>query len=420
MKILFICHRIPFPPNKGEKIRSYNIVKHLAQNHDIHLATLIDDPVDFQHIESLSGMVKLIHYDTIRPSWKKALSAFALFINKPISVAYFYSRKLQVEIDSLLLKKKFDVIFCSSSPMAEYLFRSKASQPISFPASQLPGLQASRPLLIMDLIDVDSLKWKEYADRHTRPMKWVYAQESKNLRRYEKQVADLFDHLLLVSEAEKSLLARYVRNGNISSMPNGVDYEHFTPSFQSSIQKKGPAVVFTGVMDYWANIEGVVWFANSVFPRIRAQHPAAEFYIVGNQPAAAVRNLVQAQSGISVTGFVSDVRDYISAADVCVAPLHIARGIQNKVLEAMAMGKAVVCTPQAADGIQAIPGKDIIAAGSAEEFAVEVSRLIEDKRRAESFGASARKCVEAHYLWKKNLELLDSIIMEGVRTARDD
>jgi sugar transferase (PEP-CTERM/EpsH1 system associated) len=409
MKILFICHRIPFPPNKGEKIRSYNILKHLARKHDIHLATLLDDRRDCEHIPELSSLVKEIVYDTIRPGLKTVLSGFSVFRSRPISAAYFYSPAVQFSIDRLLEQEKIDVVFCSSSSTAEYVLHSR----------HCSG-KLKNTFKLMDLIDVDSLKWKEYADKHSGPMKWVYTQEAKNLRRYEKQVADLFDHLLLVSEAEKSLLACHVQNGNISSVPNGVDYEHFTPSFQSDIPKKGPVIVFTGVMDYWPNIEGVVWFADSVFPRIRARHPGAEFYIVGSRPAGAVRNLVRTQPGISVTGFVSDVRDYISIADVCVVPLRTARGIQNKVLEAMAMSKAVVCTPQVAEGIQAIPGKDIIVDGSAEEFAVEVSRLIDDKPRAESLGASARKCVEAHYSWNKNLELLDSIIMEGVQTVRED
>jgi len=409
MNILFICHRIPFPPNKGEKIRSYNILKHLARKHDIHLATLVDDRRDCEHIPELSALVKEIVYDTIRPSLKKVLSGFSVFRSRPISAAYFYSPAVQRSIDGLLEQEKIDVVFCSSSSTAEYVLHSRHRSG-----------KLKKTFKLMDLIDVDSLKWEEYADKHSGPMKWVYAQEAKNLRRYEKQVADLFDHLLLVSEAEKSLLAHHVQNGNLSSVSNGVDYEHFKPSFQSGIEKKSPVVVFTGVMDYWPNIEGVVWFANSVFPRIRDQHPAARFYIVGSRPTGAVRNLAQTHPGIFATGFVSDVRDYISAADVCVVPLRIARGIQNKVLEAMAMGKAVVCTPQAIDGIQAIPGEEIIVAGSANAFAAKVSRMIEDKPHAESLGASARKCVELHYSWEKNLELLDSIIMEGVRSARND
>jgi len=420
MRILFLSHRIPYPPNKGDKIRSFNILKHLAERHEIHLATLIDDPVDLQYIESLSGMVKSIHYDIIQPSRKKALSAFALLRNNPISVAYFFSGKLLSEIESLIHKTAFDVIFCSSSPMAEYLFRSKdsqppslpASQPPSFPASQLPGIPASRPLFIMDLIDVDSQKWRDYAIRSSFPMRWIYQKEAACLAGYESKIAAFFDTILLVSELEKKILRDSVPNGNVVAMPNGVDSDYFSPEFKSDFKKDGPVLTFTGVMDYWPNVEGVKWFVENVFPIARKSIPDLKLYIVGSRPNATVQAL-KSHAGVEITGYVDDVRHYLAAADVCVVPLRIARGIQNKVLEAFAMGMAVVCTSQAIQGINAEIGEDVLVSEDEADFSGSIVSLVNDRVLREKFGLNARGCVEKDYSWKKNLSLLDRMIEEG-------
>lgn len=398
MRILFLTHRIPYPPNKGDKIRSYNILKYLSGQHEVHLVTLIDDPQDLAYISPLSGFVQSLAFDTINPYLKKLIAATAIFKSSSISVSYFYSRKLQDAVDKLLRRQHFDALICSSSPMAEYLFRS---------AHLREKLQ--RSLWLMDLIDVDSCKWGQYADRCSGVKRWIYAHESRCLSKYERKIIREFDFVLLVSEQEKNLLLKSFSAMNVSTVSNGVDLEYFTPKYDRGIPKRGPVLVFTGVMDYWPNIDGVVWFVREIFPEIRKRFPDLSLYIVGGRPSSSLQRLVRVP-GVHVTGFVDDVRDYLTAADICIVPLRIARGIQNKVLEAFAMGKAVVCTPQALEGIRATPGRDVLVADDACGFTDCVVRLLQDEASRVQLEINGRRCVEAGYSWGKNLATLERLL----------
>ncbi|GKT11011.1 TIGR03087 family PEP-CTERM/XrtA system glycosyltransferase [Desulforhabdus sp. TSK] len=399
MNILFIAHRMPYPPNKGDKIRSYHILRHLALRHAVYLATLIDDSNDLQHVQSLSSLVNQLSLDVIHPAVKRLLSSLALLQYKPISAAYFYSRKLQAWIDNLLDTVDMDLVFCSSSPTAEYLFRSRHNNG-----------KLKRSCRIMDLMDVDSCKWRQYAERATGPMQIIYRLEAKALLRYEERIAGEFERLLLVSEAEKALFTQHITVPHAQTMNNGVDLEYFSPSLRSSLKTSSPTLVFTGAMDYWPNVEGVEWFSHNVLPRIQTIFPKVTFYVVGRNPAASLRKLAGKNPGVKVTGYVKDVRDYLAPADLCVAPLRIARGIQNKVLEAMAMAKAVVCTPEALEGIDAHPGEHVIEAGDAPSFADAVVDLLGNKARAAELGRQARLFVEEHFSWPRNLSLLDDML----------
>lgn len=260
----------------------------------------------------------------------------------------------------------------------------------------------------MDLIDVDSYKWAQYSEKSPGLKRQIYRYEARCLSRYEHRIAETFDHLLVVSEQERNIFLRGLAVDNLSVVTNGVDLDFFNLHHPQRQQPQKPTLVFTGVMDYWPNIEGVQWFVERIFPRIRAVIPATAFYIVGSRPATDVRRLGRI-AGIVVTGFVEDVRDYLSAADVCVVPLRIARGIQNKILEAMAMGKPVVTTSQAFEGIKAVSGQEIISADGEDMFAAAVIDLLQDRQKAESMGAKARQCVETHYSWDRNLSVLDDI-----------
>jgi sugar transferase (PEP-CTERM/EpsH1 system associated) len=336
----------------------------------------------------------------------------ALLRGRPISVSYFYSRKIQQAVDSLLRQLEFDVIFCSSSPMAEYLFRSSNLKGrLACSKAQCTLIHA--PCLIMDFIDVDSQKWRDYAARSSFPKSWLYTREASLLAAYEKKICEQFDHVLLVSDQERKILAATAPVHNVTVMPNGVDLDFFSPEFKAVPAKNGPVITFTGAMDYWPNVEGVEWFANRVLPTIRNKIPNAIFYIVGSRPGPAVRRLAE-QAGIRVTGYVQDIRPYIATAYVCVVPLRIARGIQNKVLEAFAMGKAVVCTLQALEGIEARPGDDVIVAGDEGSFSESVLRLIEARGDREHLGKNARLCVEKNYSWDKNLSILNHTIEASI------
>lgn len=400
MRILFLTHRIPYPPNKGDKIRSYNILQYLAKHHEVYLGSLIDEKTDIQYINRPQAQVKEFVFDTIQPQTKKICCLPSFFKSESISVSYFYSSRLQKKIDELFERIGFDVLFCFSSPMAEYYFRSTHKN------------KAAKPLVrIMDLIDVDSYKWTQYAEKSSGLKRLVYRYEARYLSQYEHRIAETFDHLLVVSEQEKNIFLRGLAVTNLAVVTNGVDLEFFNPKYPQRHQTQKPTLVFTGVMDYWPNIEGVQWFVERIFPLIRAAVPDTTFYIVGSRPTTEIRRLERI-AGIVVTGFVEDVRDYLAAADVCVVPLRIARGIQNKILEAMAMGKPVVTTSQAFEGIKAVSGQEIISADGEDMFAAAVIDLLQDRQKAGSMGAKARQCMETHYSWDRNLSVLDGILTD--------
>ncbi len=402
MRILFISHRIPYPPDKGDKIRSYNILRHLLQDHDVCLAFMVDDKKDIKHLEVLSSMVTKLCWDTVRPFSGKLLSSIAFLRSEPISVSYFYSKKIQEWVDTLFGGSEIDAVLCSSSPTAEYLFRSR------YYKSKLRQLPR-----IIDLIDVDSHKWEQYAERSKGFMRGVYSLEARYLRKYEERIAGEFDRVLLAGENERALFLKRVSAVNTDAIVNGVDQEYFSNSFPLKMAKNGPVLAFAGAMDYYPNVEGAEWFVRNVFGRIQAVFPDVTFYIVGNRPTSSIRLMAQRYRGVKVTGYVEDIRPYIAGADVCVVPLNIARGIQNKVLEAMSMGKALVCTPQALEGIHAEPGKEVITAGDADAFAGAVIQLLGDKKRTRELGTRARAYIEAHFSWKNNLALLDTIFHQS-------
>ena len=400
-RILFICHRIPYPPNKGDKIRSFNFIQHLAGSHEMHLAFMVDNQDDLKYIEPLKQFSKNIFFETISPRLKKITSAVKalFFTSQPISIPYFYSKSLQHKIDRFLDSTTIDSVFCFSSPTAEYLYNSR----------HYHGLLKNIPW-VMDFIDVDSHKWRQYADTNSQPLRWLYKREADYLLQYEKRVVKDFHHTLLVSEAEKKLLNRYVLSPHTKVIGNGVDLQYFAPDQGRKHPNKAPTVVFTGAMDYWPNIAGVEWFANAIFPLIKKEKPDIQFQIVGSKPSPQVKNLAKID-GIFVVGYVADIRDYYSVADICVIPLRIARGIQNKVLEAMAMGKAVVCTAESLEGITADPGKDLLVAEDPEAFAKAVIMLLDNEIYRQKLGHMARSCMEKNYSWTKTLEPIADLLL---------
>jgi polysaccharide biosynthesis protein PslH len=398
MRILFLTHRIPYPPNKGDKIRSYHILKYLSKNHEVYLGTLIDDCVDMRFVEFLQPLVRECVFDRVNPKLKRFTSLVSILKSQPISTSYFYSTPLQRAVDSVLDRSQVDVVFCYSSPMAEYLFRSRHRKGC---------LQNSTR--VMDFIDVDSFKWAQYAERSSGWKRLVYRYESVRLSDYEQRIVETFDSLMVVSEQEKKILSRGLLVKNLHALPNGVDVDYFNPKHPSLRIEEAPTLVFTGAMDYWPNIEGVAWFVENVLPRVQEAVPGCVFYIVGARPTAEVIRLKRF-NGVKVTGYVEDIRDYLSGADVCVAPLRIARGIQNKVLEAMAMSKPVVGTVDALEGIVAKPGVHVVQAGNEIEFAEAVIHLLRHPEERCVIGEKARRCVERHYSWERNLGALEYIL----------
>jgi len=398
MRILLITHRLPYPPNRGDKIRSFNVLAHLARNHEIVLACPVDDPADLGHVPALARFCREI-LATPNHGSRAAAGLRALATGSSITVRHFHSRTLQERIDAALDSTEVDLVFCFSSPMAEYVFRSRHAKG-----------KLRRAARYMDLIDVDSFKWKQYAARARVPMSWVYSYEAAKLAEYERRISREFDQLFLVSAQERECMPGGARLDRLHALGNGVDLQYFAP--RATAPATPPTLVFTGVMDYWPNVQGVQWFANEVLPLVRARRPDVRFVIVGSRPTDAVRRLAE-RPHVVVTGFVDDVRGYIADAAVCVVPLKVARGIQNKVLEAMAMGKPVVCTPEAFEGIRAPRGEAVIVATDAQDFAARVLELLDSAPRAAQVGAGARRCVEQNYSWDANLRPLDELLADG-------
>jgi polysaccharide biosynthesis protein PslH len=395
MRILLLTHRLPYPPNKGDKIRTFNVLAHLARTHEVLLACPVDDPADLAHVFELEKLCAAVIAVPIR-SGRAVAGLRALSTGTSITVRHFHSRELQRRIDALVESRDIDAVFCFSSPMAEYVFRSRHAQG-----------RLRRAMRLMDLIDVDSFKWRQYAERTRVPLRWAYGYEASRLGDYEQRISREFDHVFLVSAQECDYLPQGSRRDHVRALSNGVDLDYFAPG--DSVAGGAPTLVFTGVMDYWPNVQGVQWFADEVLPCIHAVKPDVRFVIVGSKPTDAVRALAR-RPRIEVTGFVEDVRTFVRAAAVCVVPLKIARGVQNKVLEAMAMGKAVVCTPQSHEGIRAPRDSAVLVADDAAEFAARILELLDSPERAAALGAAARRCMEQSYSWEANLRPLDRLL----------
>jgi sugar transferase (PEP-CTERM/EpsH1 system associated) len=398
MRILMLAHRLPYPPNKGDKIRAYQILRHLARRHEVSLASAVDDVADLRYVDTLRTMASEVAVARIDGLGRRLASLRALIGRACVTVTHFHQSSLQRQVDAWFDRAPFEVVLCFSAASAEYLFRSR---------------HCHGPLLdtrkIMDLVDVDSLKWRQYAETANPVMARLYRREAQTLSAYERRIAESFDRVFLSSPAEAALLDAGDARGKVGSFVNGVDLDYFRPCEPCRSHMGEPWVVFTGMMDYLPNVDAVRWFADEVFPYVRQQMPAARFVIVGGRPASAVRRLAS-RHGITVTGFVEDVRGWIAQAAVCVAPLRIARGIQNKVLEAMAMGRPVIASPQALEGIRAQPGQDVMVAAQSRHFADAVLTMLRDPMLGAHIGRSGRRFVERHHRWDVNLAVLDEAI----------
>ena len=406
MRLLVLTHRLPYPPHKGEKIRALNILKTLTRDHEVHLGCLIDAASDLAHLDTLGGYVRGLVYQRVHPPIRKALAVPALLGARSLSVAYFYSHALQEKIDALIERERIEAVLCSSSPMAEYLFRSRHAQ------------RLGRMPRVMDLIDVDSFKWRQYAEHSSPWLAWIYRREARHLGAYEQRIAASFDRVLIVSERERRCFPGAACPANVSVMENGVDLEFFSPRHARRRTLSGPTLVFTGVMNYRPNVDGVLWFVERILPAVRGAVPDVRLYIVGNRPTAEVLRLAQ-DAAIVVTGFVDDVRDYLAGASVCIAPLRIARGVQNKILEAMAAGRPVIASREAFEGLDAEPGRDLVVADDAAGFAAAAIDLLGNAERRTELGRSARACVERRYSWAANLRVLEELFpVEGENRRR--
>ena len=380
--ILFLAHRVPFPPDRGDKIRGYHIVRYLAGRARVHLVAFADTSADRDPAPEFRNLLESC---TIVPRTRGRFSATlaALASGRPVSLTAFDSPVMHRAVAAVVDAHPTAATYAFSGQMAQYLPR--------------------RGVRIMDFVDRDSAKFAGYADTARPPMRWMLHREARLLARHEDTIAAHVDATLFVSAAEAALLP----GATVMTVENGIDAARFDPAAAfERVAEPGPLIVFTGQMDYPPNVEAVVWFATAILPLIRLRHPAARFAIVGRAPTTAVRAL--AGSSVLVTGEVADVRGWLAAADVVVAPLKLARGIQNKVLEAMAMARPVVASAAAAEGID--HAGTIRTGRDAATIAAAVGTLLDDPVDAQALGVAARAQVLRRYAWDARLAPLDALL----------
>jgi len=402
--LLLLVHRLPYPPNKGDKIRSYHLLCHLQQHYRVYLGSFIDDERDWEHVDKVKSLCVQTHIEALQPWRAKFSCAKALLKRQPLTISYYCHKSMQRWVSRLLEEQTIDRAVVFSAAMAQYL----TEQPtINIPARR-----------VIDFVDVDSDKWRQYAAKRRGIARWFYRREADLLERYECLLADtFFDHSLFVSQAEAGLFNRLLKRfepklnravpaaGNsqrIDFYNNGVDSDYFCPASEY-LRPYPPSqriLVFTGAMNYWPNEDAVCWFAKQVFPGIVAHHPDVYLYVVGGQPSRRVQALDQ-HTHVVVTGRVDDMRPYLQHADICVAPMRVARGVQNKVLEGMAMARPVVTSAAGLEGINARVGDELLLASEPEDYLNCITDILAG--HCNGIGERARQCIHRNYNWSRNL-----------------
>jgi polysaccharide biosynthesis protein PslH len=394
--LLFLVHRLPYPPNKGDKVRSFHLLRHLSARHRVFLGTFIDDAMDEAHVDTVRSMCGGLHVSRIHPGLMRVRSLRGLIEGEALSLAYYRNAELSQWVSDTMQRHGIKTAVVFSSSMAQYV-------------EHCPGVN-----VLVDFVDVDSAKWQHYAESRRWPLSWLYRREGDRLLAYERTVAKRATRSFFVSARETALFQALAPEcaDRVETMGNGVDTNYFAadPRRVSPFAHHEIALVFTGAMDYWPNVDAVVWFAREVLPRLRKTWPRLRLHVVGREPTAAVRAL--AGKGVSVTGTVPDVRPFLQHAAIVVAPMRLARGVQNKILEAMAMGRPVVASRVSSESIDATEGVELLAAAGPDEFAFQIETLLNSSARAAAIGKAARQRVVSDYSWTARLARIGSYLAD--------
>jgi polysaccharide biosynthesis protein PslH len=389
MKILFLCHRFPYPPDHGARIRAFHFIRHLSQSNSVTVATLAQTEQELIQGRGLKEYCYEVITEVL-PSpirWGRALAA--LCSSSPSSVAYFRSISLQSRIDELLKNGGFDVIIVFCAFMAQYVLRWQHGY------------------RVLDYGDIDSAKWADYSRYKAIPLSWGYALEAVKLRAYERRVARHFHHCTVITRGELEEFQRFAVSVPCTIVPNGVDTDYFV--YDTENRNGASNIIFLGRMDYFPNVDGVKYFVRHVFPLVQQKLPTVKLRIIGSNPTKSVRDLAKIPN-VSITGYVPDVRSYLRDAAVSIAPLRIARGTQNKILEAMAIGIPTVATSQAAKGAQVVAGKHLLVADRPKDIADEIIRVIENPTLQKDLAEAGRLQIEQVHTWGRSMEILDTIL----------
>jgi sugar transferase (PEP-CTERM/EpsH1 system associated) len=392
MNILVIAQRVPFPPNKGEKIRTYHQIAWLcAQGHQVQVAVptaTVKDEADLQALSNKLGIP--VHSARLAPG--PVQMAKGLLGGVSLSQANFASAALRETVDGIINRGEVSCVLLSASSLLPY----------AEAALKRPGCR-----VLMDFMDLDSDKWLQYSQKANWPMRWIYAREARKVWALEQRAAQRCDACFFIAEAEIALFNARVPDRPIYSLGNGIDQAAFYPSQQGLRAEcaADPVLFFVGAMDYTPNVDAVCWFVNEAWARVRAKHPQARFVIAGMNPSAAVQALAQ-QPGVEVTGFVEEILPYFHQADLFVAPFRLARGVQNKVLQAFACGLPTLTTPMGVEGIQCQAQTHYVPASTLDEFVTEITALAANTERRKALGAAASQLIQDHYSWEAQLAVL--------------
>jgi polysaccharide biosynthesis protein PslH len=396
MKILYVCHRFPFPPTRGGKIRPFNMIKHLSQRHEVTVASLVRSPEEAQAGQGLAAHCNdfIMAGVTAPMAWVRMIAR--LPTPEPSSMGYFFAPVLARQIDERLKREAFDLLFVHCSSVAPYV-------------SGVAGLPK-----ILDFGDMDSQKWLEYRRFKPFPLSVGFWLEGRKMKMAEKLLASQFDYCTCTTKAELETLREFKVSTPSDWFPNGVDSAYFSPG---NVPYDHEAISFVGRMDYFPNQQAMMFFCNEVLPMIRSRRPSATLKIIGAEPSKEIRRLANCP-GVTVTGTVPDVRDHVRGSAVSVAPLTIARGTQNKIIECMAMGVPVVSSSAAAGGVDAVPGEHLLIADTPEAYAESVLALMTDPALRQRFSAAGRARVESRHNWANSMVKLDHIIEECIARYR--
>lgn len=403
--MLFLCHRMPYPPNKGDKITTFNLMKYLSKRFDLYLGSFIDDEFDEQYIDDARTYCRDVKFIDISRKSYVVSGLKSLLIGEPVSVAHYRSTELQSWVDEVIKQHNIDYLFVYSSGMAQFV--------------EHPDYQNKKRVL--DMADVDSDKWRQYCENKPFYAKAIYAREYMLLKALEQRVLSDFNAVTLITDEErdlfKSLSPQHLAD-KIVTLSNGVDTQYFDPDahfdYTDEPSAEGPSICFTGAMDYWANEDAVVWFCERVWPLVKQQCPSLTFYIVGGKPTERVKKLGLIED-VVVTGRVVDVRPFVEHAALAVATLRIARGVQNKVLEAMSMAKPVVMTSMAQEGIALPDIQQTLVIDDEVEMASTISLLLNNKEKNSEIGNQNRGWIVERYSWDGALSPLEKLYPRGKR-----
>ncbi len=401
MHCLYLAQRVPFPPNKGEKLRSFHQINFLRQQGiAITVAAPLENEGELPYFHQLKAGYgcEVLH----APLGNKIMRYVSgLIRNASMSEAHFYSSELQQQIDTLIAEGKIDAIICTASSMAGYVFRSSTLKALT-----------KNTTLIMDFMDMDSNKWDQYSEAASFPMSWVYKREAACIRRLEKQVGDTFDACFFVAEPETQMFNSENPSikAQVITIGNGIDPSEFYPA-ATPAETMAPRLLFAGVMDYAPNVDAMIWFYQHVWPNVKAKWPDATLTIAGMNPTPEISGL-DAQPGITVTGFVEEILPYFHQSNIFIAPFRIARGIQNKILQAFACGLPVVATSMGAEGIIYTDGENIRVGDSPQAMFEAIETYMTNQAIYQQTRQSAIETIATHYSWQSKLQSLLTLLPE--------